>query len=106
MPLRGGGRLNAVTAQELAAEADRLVGVSPRRARRVAGQAVVAAKRSEDLPAGSGADRAAARAAWALGETGEALAIARRALRLAERADSRGDTARARMLLAYLRHAS
>ncbi len=106
MPLRAGERLTPVTARELAAEADRLVGVSPRRARRVAGQAVAAAEQAEDLPAASAAHRADARAAWALGETGEALAIARRALRLAERADSPDDTARARMLLAYLRHAS
>jgi tetratricopeptide (TPR) repeat protein len=95
-----------VTAPELAAEADRLVGVSPRRARRVATQAVEAATKSGDLPAESAAHRADARAAWALGETSEALSIARRALRLAERADSREDAAEARMLLAYLRHAS
>jgi len=92
------------TGAELAAEADRLVGVAPRRARQVAARAVIAAHAAGDAAAESAAYRADAQAALALGRLVEAATAIERAVRIAERAGESQVAGEARGMLAVMRY--
>jgi CHAT domain-containing protein len=93
-----------MTAAELAAEADRLVGVEPRRARQVAARAASSARAGGDAVAEAAAYRADALAALALGRLVEATAAIERAVRIAERAGETQAAGEARITLAVMRY--
>ena len=81
-----------------AAEADQLVGRDPKRAQRVAQEAIAAARSAGDRAAAAQAYRAHGRAAYELGRLDEAVASLRRASRVGAGAAA----ARARMTLAFV----
>jgi tetratricopeptide (TPR) repeat protein len=89
-------------AAELADTALGLVGTDPRRARRLAADAVAAARREGDRAAESRAHRAAGLAALTVGQLDDALSALRTAVRRGERSGVRLAAAEARMSLAYV----
>jgi tetratricopeptide (TPR) repeat protein len=91
-----------MTGADLAAEADRLVGVEPRRARQVAARAAIAAHAAGDAVAEAAAYRADALAALALGRQVEATQAIQRAVRIAERAGESAAAGEARVTLAVM----
>jgi len=93
-----------VSAADLAARAEQLVGVAPRRARRVAAAAVAAARGESDRQAEAAAWHAEALAAWTLGAMTEAVTASRRGVAAARRNGDPSRTAEARMTLAFLLH--
>jgi tetratricopeptide (TPR) repeat protein len=90
------------TPAELADEALHAVGSDPRRARRLAHEAVEAARVAGDAAAESRALRAAGLAERSLGKVDEALAALRAGVRRGERGGATLQAAEARMSLAYV----
>lgn len=95
-------RRPAMTAAALAEEAHRLIGVAPRRALRLADEAVQAAATTHDLTSKAQALRARGRAQRELGDLDEALRSLRQAVRIAEAGQSATVASQSRMTLAYV----
>ncbi|MBI1759001.1 MAG: CHAT domain-containing protein [Actinobacteria bacterium] len=91
-----------MTATELADEAHRMIGVAPRRALRLADDAIRAAGAANDLPTRAQALRARGRAHRELGDLDRALSELRQSVRVAESARSTAVASQARMSLAYV----
>lgn len=88
------------TSLELAAEADRLVGVAPRRALTVAGEALQLARRDRDTRGQAAAYRVQSQAHLTLGNAGESLRDARLAVSMARRTGDAGTQTEAHIALA------
>lgn len=88
------------TSLELAGEADRLVGVAPRRALAMAGEALRQAERDGDARGEAAAYRVLSQAHLTLGNAAECLRDARRAVQVAGRGDDAATQTEAHIALA------
>lgn len=94
--------MTARTPADVAAEAAALVGRNPRQAKRLAAEALAAARAAGDVEAAAAADRANAQAEYRLGRLDEAVGSLRSAIRRAERGGAGATAARSRVTLAFM----